>query len=82
MPLKNMDREAEIRRLNKADRHIVKAETAISRQRAVVSKLTMGGHDITDAEKQLRELEAALIELHKHRDEIIRTIDQIDTGQI
>ena len=74
-----MDQEAEIWRLNKADRRIVKAKTAISRQRAVVSKLTIGGHDITETGKQLRELEAALIEMSKHRDEIIRAID---TGQI
>jgi hypothetical protein len=77
-----MDRNAEVKRLNKADRHIIGAEKAISRQRAVITKLATDGKDLSEAEKQLTDLEATLSEMHRHRDEIIRTIRQIDAGEV
>lgn len=75
-----MDREKEVQRLNEADRHIAKAEKAISHQVALVAKLEEDGHDTGDAVKQLRDFEKALESMREHRANIVKMIDQIDKG--
>lgn len=75
-----MDREKEVQRLNEADRHITKAEAAVSRQIGLFAKLQQDGHDAGEAVRQLRDFGDALRAMREHRDEIVKMIDQIDRG--
>jgi hypothetical protein len=77
MPL---DREAELRRLAQADTLISNAERAITDQMIELDKLRRDGHDTKLAEQTLKLFEDTLQTLHKHREHIVKTINQIDRG--
>ena len=77
-----MDRNKEVQNLNEADRHISKAERAVSQQIAIVAKLERDGHDSSLAVKELRHFEKALEVMRKHRENIVKTIEKIDAGRI
>jgi hypothetical protein len=77
-----VDRRAEVRHLEMADRHIATAEKNVAAQRMQLSKLQQGGHDVELAEKSLRALEDTLETMRAHRALIIQTIEQIDRGLI
>jgi hypothetical protein len=75
-----MDREAEVQRLNEADRHIAKAERQITEQRILVERLRTGGHDTHEAERLLKAMEETLAAEYEHRKLTVEMIDQIDAG--
>lgn len=77
-----MDRNAEQRRLDEADFHIANAERNITDQRNQIEKLRSDGHDTKLAEETLKQFEATLAQMHEHRDQIIKTIADIDDGKI
>lgn len=77
-----MDRQAEVVRLGRSDRHIAAAEKNVSEQRMQVEKLRQHGHDVELAEKMLKGFEASLATLREHRELIIKTIEEIDNGNV
>jgi Cdc6-like AAA superfamily ATPase len=77
-----LDRERELQRLSEADRHIVEAEAAVTKQIAEIEKLRRDGHNTLAAEELLKNFERSLEVMHAHRQEIISTIDEIDKGVI
>jgi hypothetical protein len=77
-----VDRQAEMVRLGESDRHIATAEKNVSEQRMHVEKLRQHGHDLELAEKMLRGFEASLTTLREHRELSIKTIEEIDKGNM
>jgi molybdenum-dependent DNA-binding transcriptional regulator ModE len=77
-----MDRNAEVQRLAQADRHLSIAERAISHQIIEIERLREGGHPTALAEQLLETYRRTLKEMQKHRNEIIKTIEDIDAGLI
>jgi ferritin len=77
-----LDRERELGRLSEADRHIVEAEAAVTKQIAEIEKLRRDGHNTFAAEELLKDFERSLEIMRAHRQEIISTIDEIDKGVI
>lgn len=77
MPL---DRALEVVRLNQADTHIADSERRVTEQRVRLGQLRADGRATLEAERLLTNLEQMLERLHGHRDEIVRTIAQIDAG--
>jgi len=79
MPL---DRNAELQRLAKADRHISQAERTVSHQMIEVERLREGGHSTALAAQTLEAFQRTLATMQEHRNVIIRTIEGIDAGSL
>ncbi|MGV7219620.1 hypothetical protein [Bradyrhizobium sp. UFLA05-112] len=77
-----MDRNAEVQRLAEAERHLSDAERTISHQIMDIERLRAGGHPTAVAEQLLETYRRTLKEMQEHRNEIIRTIKDIDAGLI
>jgi hypothetical protein len=77
-----MDRAREVQRLNEADTHIAKAERALTKQLALITKLKADCRDTAEAISQLADFEAILKVLREHRATIVKTIEQIDAGLV
>lgn len=75
-----MDREAELRRLEQANRHVAKAKANVDEQRDQLQRFRRDGYDVELAERGLKAFEASLATLQQHREIIIKTIGQIDRG--
>lgn len=75
-----MDRNKEVENLAEADRHIITAERALSRQTAIITRLEEDGHDSSEAIKELHEFEKTITVMRMHRENIIKMIAQIDAG--
>ncbi|MBR0869872.1 hypothetical protein JQ633_05855 [Bradyrhizobium tropiciagri] len=75
-----MNRQAEVNRLDEADRHISRGEIAVSKQLAMVERLKHDGHDTAEAVRQLSDFEAVLATMRERRSSIAKLIEQIDAG--
>ncbi len=75
-----MDRQAELRRLEDANRHVAEAEQNVEEQRDQLQSFRRNGYDVELAERALKAFEASLATLQERRAIIIKTIGQIDRG--
>jgi hypothetical protein len=76
MVLAPRDRAAEERHLAAANWHIAKGEEWVSRQHKVIERLIAGGHDTTEAERLLSNFDDLLNSAHKHRQLILRRLEE------
>jgi len=65
-----MDRRLLEEHLAMAERHVAEGEGHLLRQRQLVSDLRRGGHDTTESEKFLAQLEALQVMHLEHRDRL------------
>jgi hypothetical protein len=64
-----------------AERHLAEGHERIARQAEVVRQLDRHGHDTTDAENPLREMETALAAMGAHREQIVRELSRASDEQ-
>jgi len=68
---------AEEQHLALADRHIAKAKARIARQSALIERIAATGHDTSQAERLLQEMERALDPMYVHRMQIMRELSDL-----
>jgi hypothetical protein len=76
MPLQPCDRAAEQRHLAAADWHIAKGEAWVVRQQKLIERLLAGGHDTTEAERLLSNLDDLLNTARVRRQLILRRLEE------
>lgn len=76
----SMDRQREVEHLNKAEADIGAGETRVTEQVMRIERLRSGGRDTREAERFLQILKRMLAEWQQHREDIIKTIRQIDAN--
>ena len=67
---------AEEEHLALANRHIAKAAERIVRQLALIERMAAAGHDTSQAERLLQEMERALELMYAHRAQIMRELSE------
>ena len=76
------DPNFELQQLAMADRHIERGEKIVADQELELMHLRLKDYDIELAERTLAVLEDSLQTMYRHRNMIVRTIQQIDRGLI
>jgi hypothetical protein len=76
MGLKPRDRAAEERHLAAANWHIAKGEQWVARQQKLIERLSAGGRDTTDAERQLSNFDDLLNSAREHRRLILHRLEE------
>ena len=71
-----MDKQVVQRHLHATERHIVSGESIIARQMALIARLKRNGHDTTEAEGWLAELER-IQDMHvAHRERLMEELNR------
>ena len=76
----SIDRQREVEHLNKAEADIGAGEKRVTEQVMLIERLRSDGRDTREAERFLGNLERMLAEWQQHREDIIKTIRQIDAN--
>jgi hypothetical protein len=70
-----MDRERLKQHLEQAERHVLKGESCVLRQRELVARLERNGHDTVDAKGLLHQFEELLAVFTQDRDRLRSEVD-------
>lgn len=76
----SIDRQREVEHLNKAEADIGAGEKRVTEQVMLIERLRSDERDTREAERFLGNLERMLAEWQQHREDIIKTIRQIDAN--
>lgn len=71
-----LNRAKEQQDLAQADRDIAEGEQRVDRQVKIVEELRRDRHNVTEAEKLLKSMRAALDEWREHRRQILLALDR------
>ena len=77
-----LDLATEREHLAKADHDIAEGEAGISHQVELIDRLREQGHDLSGAKGLLLTLEQTLQAWRDHREEILRTIARLESGEL
>jgi len=69
-----MDRTLLLGNIEEAERHVVTGDLRIQRQREVLERLRLGGHDTSEAESTLTQLEELQAVVIAHRDWLVQAL--------